>query len=303
MKDQQKWKIKMALILLMLPSICSQNYLINKDKFQITVNQKISPPSSHPHTFVPTLMSLYSQNDLTNIIKYKIVQILRLPSPCSPNHVLINKRDQDCIRCLDPIPMLSSIHSQNHLINTKITKLYKDSEPKILISMITSPSFFPNAPITSIPKYWIPKGFWKLINKKLTDYHKKITGIPRENGNKNLTNEKNWHKIIRKKLPHCPGCMLWSPCSMLKSPWSHLKICTYSNVQWQRLIIESRNGFENWSTKKLTDHHKKITGIPTVNSDGNLNHEKQFDTRQQEKSCLTLPASCSVPSSCPHGHN
>ena len=89
-------------------------------------------------------------------------------------------------------------------------------------------------------------GFENWSTKKFTNHHKKITGIPTENSDVNLNHEKNWHKTTRKKLPHCPGSMLSSPCSMLMFHGHIWKNHTHSNVPWQRVIVESRNGFENW---------------------------------------------------------
>ena len=59
--------------------------------------------------------------------------------------------------------------------------------------------------------------------------------------------------------------------------------------------------FWKLNNNKITDHHKKIIGIPTVNSNGNLNNENMKNNLtwgNQKNNCLTVLAPCSHP----HAH-
>ena len=102
-----------------------------------------------------------------------------------------------------------------------------------------------------------------------------------------------------KKLFHCPSFML---CSMLMPTQAHLK-----NLHlWCEMEISDhwvKKCFENLSTKEITDHHKKITGIPTEMAMEFKSCNQIFDIKEGEKNCLTIPSAHShTHARCSHPH-
>lgn len=116
-------------IIHMHPSIPIQNHLINKQKFQKTMNQKIISPCSHPHTSVSTLMSSYSQNDVINNKNYKFVPFLKLSSLCPQNHLITNKKLRDCMKRKHP-KIWSPHFLPTHLLQGSHSKNLVHSSPK-----------------------------------------------------------------------------------------------------------------------------------------------------------------------------